>query len=496
MAIFHYSAQVISRSAGKSSVAAAAYRSGSGIYDEQTGIDHDYTKKQGVDHTEILAPEGAPDWVFDRELLWNQVEKKEQRKDSQLAYEINVALPIELDQAQRIDLLREFIQTEFVSQGLVVDYAVHNDNPDNPHAHIMTTTRPLEGDTFGKKPKAEEFRNRKDALNRRRETWAISVNQALENAGRDERIDHRSFAELGIDDQVPQIHLGATVAAMRNKGIPTDRGDLYDEIATQNWLLKLAAIEAEIKALESDLDHEDGTNSLDIQPRDELEVKEEKEGEKIEDKPQEGELIEQLSISNELPASLDSGDLVDSSADPDTTKPSEEPPSLPSEDAPAEIAPLIAPPAEAVDELEDLPDLADSISIGADMRPGVDDALIAPLTVEPPAPPILTPAQKTAQDEYDTTAAEMRAAAPQSVLTDEQVAKRMSALFHMALKPNQSLSTDQALVLSRSPLVQITKQSHGEKAARERWQEVIDFGFHYAQSQIKTPPPVKGGDGR
>ena len=228
----------------------------------------------------------------------------------------------------------------------------------------------------------------------------------------------------------------------------------------------------------------------------ETEIEKEVEVTKTVNKPQEGELIEQLPTSNELPASLDSGDLVDSSADPDTTNPSEEPPSLPSEDAPAEIAPLIAPPAEAVDELEELPDLADSISIGADMRPGVDDAQIAPLTVEPPAPPILTPEQKTAQDEYDTTAAEMRAAAPQSVLTDEQVAKRMSALSHMALKPNQSLSTDQALVLSRSPLVQITKQSHGEKAARERWQEVIDFGFHYAQSQIKTPPPVKGGDGR
>ena len=249
MAIFHYSAQVISRSEGRSAVAAAAYRAGAELHDERTGLTHDYTKKEGVIHSEILAPLNAPDWVFDRELLWNKVGATEKRKDSQLAHEINVALPTELSEKQRIDLLREFIQVEFVSQGMVVDYAIHGDNPKNPHAHIMTTTRPLEGDDFGKKPKAEEFLKRKDVLNRRRERWADHTNAALENAGCENRIDHRSFEDLGIDDQLPQIHLGPAVAAMKKRGLQTERGDLYDLIEAQNELRA-------IKAAVADLDRE------------------------------------------------------------------------------------------------------------------------------------------------------------------------------------------------------------------------------------------------
>ena len=132
MAIYHFHAKMVHRAKGQSAVAGAAYRSGSKLYEASTGITHDYTFKQGVEHSEILAPEDAPAWVFDRSTLWNTVEESEKRKDAQVAREIEVGLPIELKDKEQVALLRDFVNREFVAKGMVADIGIHRDNPNNP----------------------------------------------------------------------------------------------------------------------------------------------------------------------------------------------------------------------------------------------------------------------------------------------------------------------------------------------------------------------------
>ncbi|NJO94236.1 MAG: MobA/MobL family protein [Hydrococcus sp. RM1_1_31] len=126
MAIYHLNASVISRSAGRSVTAAAAYRAAEKIYDERTGQTFDYTRKSGVDATIILAPAHVPDWVNSRALLWNEVEKVEKRKDSQLAREIDLAIPVELNNFQKQKLVSEFVNEQFVELGMVADVAFHH----------------------------------------------------------------------------------------------------------------------------------------------------------------------------------------------------------------------------------------------------------------------------------------------------------------------------------------------------------------------------------
>src|ERR1700722_20970327 len=118
---------MVKRAEGESSVAGAAYRSGSRLYEESTGLVHDYTRKQGVEHSEILAPGGAPAWVQDRHTLWNTVEAAERRKDAQVAREIEVGLPIELTKNEQAALLRDFAKREFVTKGMVADLGIHRD---------------------------------------------------------------------------------------------------------------------------------------------------------------------------------------------------------------------------------------------------------------------------------------------------------------------------------------------------------------------------------
>jgi hypothetical protein len=239
MAIYHVSVQVISRSEGRTATGAAAYRSGSIVVDCRTKIVYNYTQKTGVEHTEILTPIPAIDenaWMVDRAELWNQVEATEQRRDSQLCREINVAIPVELDRQQRIDLVREYVQTSYVDRGMVADICFHDFESNNPHAHIMLTMRELITDedgiaSFGKK---ERTWNDKQLLIDQRREWAEIANKYLAQADCEARIDHRSLAAQGITDRLPQIHLGANVAAMKERGIPTDRGDEYDRIATVN----------------------------------------------------------------------------------------------------------------------------------------------------------------------------------------------------------------------------------------------------------------------
>ena len=193
MAIYHMHATVISRASGASAVAASAYRSGENLIDERTGEAHDYSRRDGVDGAEIIAPEGASDWVHDREKLWNAGEDAEKRKDSQVAREVRVALPRELDPEQRRELVREFAKAEFTGRGMVADVSYHDGNSGNPHAHILLTTRATqERWVWGEGSQLEQTRG---CCLRWREQWAESANRALDRAGSRERIDHRTLAE-------------------------------------------------------------------------------------------------------------------------------------------------------------------------------------------------------------------------------------------------------------------------------------------------------------
>ena len=253
MAIYHLSVKIISRSSGRSATASAAYRAGEKIFDIRTGEIHDYTKKKGVDEQFILAPNSAPDWVFNREQLWNSVERVERRKDSQLAREINVALPTELTTPQQLELVKEFVTDQFVNQGMVADVALHNLSSHNPHAHIMLTMRNI--DEHGFNPKKNLDWNKRQLLEKQRLAWATHTNNALEKAGVNQKVDHRSLEAQGVN-RIPQIHLGANVAAMMKRGIATERGEQWLAIESANrqiasYLRQITTVEHQITATES-----------------------------------------------------------------------------------------------------------------------------------------------------------------------------------------------------------------------------------------------------
>lgn len=200
MAIYHLRATMISRSAGRSATAAAAYRSASHIEDHRTGLSFDYRARGGVDHVEILAPAHAPEWAHDRAALWNAVEAAETRKNSQVAREIRVALPAELDHGQRVELVRDFCQRQFVDRGMVADIALHAPGREgddrNHHAHILLTTREIAAEGFTTKNRDW---NAVEVLEGWREAWAQDANLALELAGHAERIDHRTLEAQRIE---------------------------------------------------------------------------------------------------------------------------------------------------------------------------------------------------------------------------------------------------------------------------------------------------------
>lgn len=202
MAIYRFSAAIISRGKGRSSVAAAAYRSGSQLADERTGAVHDYTRKSDIQHSEILAPEGAPDWVQGRAALWNAVEAVERRKDAQLAREVQLALPRELDADRQIALLRGFVRDEFVARGMVADFSLHDhvgsDGQAQPHAHVMLTMRSIDETGFGLKVRDW---NSDELLVHWREQWAHQANAQLAEAGEEVRIDHRTLAAQRAEAQ-------------------------------------------------------------------------------------------------------------------------------------------------------------------------------------------------------------------------------------------------------------------------------------------------------
>jgi len=228
VAIFHLSVKPISRSAGRSATAAAAYRSGEKITDERTGEIHDYTRKGGVESADIVLPDGAPEWATNRAKLWNAAELAEKRKDACVAREFEVALPAELSPAERRNLALDFAKDMANREGCAVDVAIHapgkeGDNR-NHHAHILRTTRKVEADGLGAKLDTEQAgRKRKDDLEQVRERWADLSNKALERAGHSARIDHRSLKEQGIDRE-PTAHLGPAASGYeRRTGEPSDK---------------------------------------------------------------------------------------------------------------------------------------------------------------------------------------------------------------------------------------------------------------------------------
>src|ERR1700744_5823517 len=232
MAIYHLHVKVIGRKSGSSAVASAAYRSGSRLRDERLGRSHDFFAKRGVVHSEVMLPENAPETWSDRELLWNDVEAFEVRKDAQLAREVEFALPREMSKAQGIELARDFVRSEFVDRGMIADLNVHwdmaEDGMPKPHAHVMLTMRAVDAKGFGRKVRDW---NRTEMVQRWRERWAALANERLAELDIDARIDHRSLEAQSIALE-PQSQIGAPAQRIEGEGIEAaDRAEMHREIA-------------------------------------------------------------------------------------------------------------------------------------------------------------------------------------------------------------------------------------------------------------------------
>jgi Ti-type conjugative transfer relaxase TraA len=234
MAIYHFSVQVIGRAAGRSAVAAAAYRAGERLHDERLDRDHDFRAKSGVEHSEIMLPENAPDEWRDRERLWNDVEAFEKRKDAQFAREVEFSIPREMSKANGIELARDFVQAEFVERGMIADLNVHwdmgADGQPKPHAHVMLTMRAVNEQGFGAK---ERDWNRTERVEQWRERWADHVNARLAELDIDARIDHRSYEAQGIGLE-PQDKIGPAAQRMGERGLESERIEQHREIAQRN----------------------------------------------------------------------------------------------------------------------------------------------------------------------------------------------------------------------------------------------------------------------
>ncbi|MGY5780294.1 MobQ family relaxase [Rhizobium sp. LEGMi135b] len=245
MAIYHFSGQILGRKSkrnpdgsyrpGSNAVAAAAYRAGERLTDRGKNEVHDYSRRGGVAHAEILAPPGSAPWLTDRETLWNTVEAMEVRKDAQLAREFNMALPHELNADDRLELVRTFLETHFVRRGMVADFALHDPVPEhgqsekNFHAHVLLTLR--RATASGLDPVKTREWNSKDLLNAWRAEWAIACNLALERTGKRDRIDHRTLEAQRKEalarrdmtralelNRVPEIHVGPKARQITRNG--------------------------------------------------------------------------------------------------------------------------------------------------------------------------------------------------------------------------------------------------------------------------------------
>ncbi|MDX5929635.1 Ti-type conjugative transfer relaxase TraA [Acidiphilium acidophilum] len=261
MSIYHLSMKPISRASGRSAVAAAAYRAGDRLENLRDGMMHNFTGRSGVEHPEIVLPgdtmgsDGSvvlgsgPEWARDRSALWNAAEASEKRKDARVAREIEVALPHELSEEQRLALTREFSQALARQYGIAVDFAIHSPHGHtdirNHHAHILMTTRQVGPDGLRDKS-ALELENKKlvalgfptshEQLRDIRIGWEQRTNDHLARAGLDIRIDHRSHQECGLEIE-PTQHVGVHATQMERRGKPVSRVRLDEEAAKRNAAL-------------------------------------------------------------------------------------------------------------------------------------------------------------------------------------------------------------------------------------------------------------------
>ncbi|MFK0167041.1 Ti-type conjugative transfer relaxase TraA [Rhizobium sp. NPDC090279] len=250
MAIYHFSMKTIARSGGRSAVASAAYRAAVKLTNERDGLVHDFTRKQGVEHAEIVLPEDVvADWALDRSALWNAVEYAEKRSDARVAREFEIALPHELNAEQRFSLTREFARDLASRYGAAVDFAIHQPQGEgdvrNVHAHLLMTTRVVGETGLGEKTLIE--RENKWLLNNDqptshmqlrdiRQAWEHHANRHLARVGLEVRIDHRSHLERGLQIE-PTEHMGVHASQMDRRGMEVSRRRLEERAAQRNAAL-------------------------------------------------------------------------------------------------------------------------------------------------------------------------------------------------------------------------------------------------------------------
>ena len=275
MALYHFHVGQVKRSAGQSVIESAAYRAGERLYSERYGEYSDYTRKGGVVYTEILLPSHAPREYADRQTLWNAVEAAERGKNAQLAYSFDIALQNEFALEENIALARRFLLDNFVSRGMIADFAVHRPDKaggiENPHFHVLCPIRPMNPDgSWGAKQQRVYREDGKfdavpttdwgkpETLEDWRKAWAELCNTKFKDKGLGCRIDHRSYEKQGID-QAPTVHEGVAVRQMEAKGIATDKGERNRWIRSAHAMLrtrreKIKALTGWLEEIRAELD--------------------------------------------------------------------------------------------------------------------------------------------------------------------------------------------------------------------------------------------------
>ena len=246
---YHCSVKPVSRSAGRSAIAAAAYRTGEKLHDARTQLTHDYTRRQGVEASFIIAPEHAPAWANDVQKLWNEAEAAEKRSNSQTAREIVLALPSGVGAEEREQIARDFTVHLVERYGVAAMVAIHepskNGDDRNHHAHILLTTRRMEADGLGKKTRElDDIKTGRLEVRHIREVAADLINAALEKTGSDERVDHRSHKDRGLE-QIPTERLSLEEIAREKKGDKSKTGDRNREIKETNETINALTQERE-----------------------------------------------------------------------------------------------------------------------------------------------------------------------------------------------------------------------------------------------------------
>ncbi len=235
---YHCSLKPVSRSAGRSVVAAAAYRLGECLHDERYQTVHDYTRRRGVESTFTVAPVDAPEWAHDPEALWNAAERAETRKNSTLAREVELALPSLLEPADRQRIAERFATALVERYNVAVSVAIHepgkHGDDRNYHAHILFTTREMTPEGLSKKTRVlDDKKTGPQEVTKLRQLAADIINEHLAAAHADIRVDHRSFEDRAIERE-PTTHLGPAASEMERRGEQTERGDLNRQAAEVN----------------------------------------------------------------------------------------------------------------------------------------------------------------------------------------------------------------------------------------------------------------------